>query len=557
VRLAASAIVLFAALLLLPGLGRMRAMENTDARYLEVSRAMYASGDWLVPRLAGHPHLDKPPLTYWAAALGYAAVGVTPLAGRLLEQLALSGTALLVMLGSRRLCGWEAAFSAALVFLTFALPFVVSRGLSTDLFQLLFFSGAMLAFLRGVQDRGEPAAVALAFLLLGASMNAKGPIALFVAAAVWLPFLALTRGRTHLSGRALALGLVLFTLVGAPWYMALGLRDPDVLRFWLGTQLLGRVTGAAHGIYHSHGPFYLLGAWPLVLLPWTPLVGLALWRLRPRRGFRSADAVDLYLLLWAIVPVLFFSIPRSKIVTYLLPGFPAAALAIARAHEKELPTDRGARRALLACAGLACTLALVLAAVLLWPSWIRSSRFQTDLLIGRQPFAAGLLTVAALGASGIRRFARGEASLGSGVLVAALGTSLVFVLGFNALAPGFASWREEGLVARSVPGAWLLDYGVDRVSALFYFGSVERFESTRTLEQQRRHPPRGPELEAPAEAGIALMRGEEPVFAITKERFASELIDATGAVIVRRRPGWVLLANRAAQQALASPRKGR
>ena len=87
----AAILLVCAALLLLPGLGRMRATENTDARYLEISRAMYASGDWLVPRLAGRPHLDKPPLTYWAASLGYAALGVTPFAGRLLEQLVLAG----------------------------------------------------------------------------------------------------------------------------------------------------------------------------------------------------------------------------------------------------------------------------------------------------------------------------------------------------------------------------------------------------------------------------------------------------------------------------------
>ena len=65
----------------------MRAFENTDARYLEISRAMLESGDWLVPRLAGEPHLDKPPFTYWAAAAGYNALGVRPLAARIVSNL--------------------------------------------------------------------------------------------------------------------------------------------------------------------------------------------------------------------------------------------------------------------------------------------------------------------------------------------------------------------------------------------------------------------------------------------------------------------------------------
>src|SRR4030095_4654661 len=208
-----------AALLLLPGLGRMRATENTDARYLEISRAMHASGDWLLPKFAGRPHLHTPPLTYWAASLGYAALGVTPFAGKLLEQLAVAGTALLVAFGGRRWLGREPSLAAALVFLSSGLVFATSRVLATDLFQLVFFTAAMLAFLRGVTGSGRSASVVLAFALLGASMNAKGPIALFVAGAIWLPFLALTRAQTRISGRAIALGLAAFVVLGAPWYL--------------------------------------------------------------------------------------------------------------------------------------------------------------------------------------------------------------------------------------------------------------------------------------------------------------------------------------------------
>src|SRR5262245_7543905 len=115
----------------------MRATENTDARYLEISRAMHASGDWLLPRFAGRPHLDKPPLSYWAASAGYAGFGVTPFAGKLLEQLAVAGTALVVAFGGRRWCGRDASLAGALVFLTSGLVYSTSRVLATDLFQLL------------------------------------------------------------------------------------------------------------------------------------------------------------------------------------------------------------------------------------------------------------------------------------------------------------------------------------------------------------------------------------------------------------------------------------
>ena len=535
----------------------MRAMENTDARYLEISRAMHASGDWLVPRLTGRMHLDKPPLTYWAASLGYAALGETPFAGRLLQQLALACTALAVGLGARHWLGRRAAFDAALVLLSSGLVFATSRILATDLWQLLFFTGAMLAFLRGVEAPGRPGAVVLAFGLLGASANAKGPIALFVAAAIWLPFLWLSRGRTVISGRSLALGLVLFLAIGAPWYVALGVRDPEILSEWIRVQLLARLTGSAPDIGHSHGPFYLLGSWPLTLLPWTPLAWLALWRLRPARGWRQAEPLDLYLLLWATVPVLFFSIPRTKIATYLLPALPGTALAIARALETGRLADRAARRALAGSVALAGGMALALAAAVLWPAGLRSNRFEVELLVARPAFAAALAAVALGTPLVLARLARGPGVPARVLRPAALASGLIFVIGYNALAPGFASWREEGLLARSVPGARLLAYGVDRISALYYFGDVDRylFAHGRT-EEQRKGQRDSDAPGASPEEGLALLRSEQPVFCLTKEKDAAGLMEKSGAVIVHRRLRTVLLANPAAQRALAAQEAG-
>jgi 4-amino-4-deoxy-L-arabinose transferase len=554
VRRDGSILLVLAALLLLPGLGRMRAMENTDARYLEISREMHASSDWLVPRLAGRMHLDKPPLTYWAASLGYAVLGETPFAGRLFQQVALACTALVVGLGGRRWLGRKAAFDAALVLLSSGLVFATSRILATDLFQLLFFTGAMLAFLRGVEAPGRPGAVVLAFGLLGASANAKGPIALFVAALIWLPFLWLTRGQTRISGRSLAVGGVLFLALGAPWYLVLWGRDPDILSHWVRVQLIARLTGS---VGHSHGPFYLLGSWPLALLPWTPLAWLALWRLRPRAGWRRADALDLYLLLWATVPVLFFSLPRTKIASYLLPALPGAALAIARALETGRLEDRTARRALMASVALASGLALTLAATLLWPAWVRSDRFELELLVARPAFAAALAALALLTPVTIARLSRTPGSSARALPATALATGMIFVLAYNALAPGFASWREEGLLARSVPGARFLAYGVDRLSALYYFGDVEHylFAHGRT-EQQRQSRPDQDAPGASPEEGLRILREEQPVFCLTKEKFAAGLIEASGAVILRRRLQTVLLANPAAQRALAAHREG-
>jgi len=475
---------------------------------------------------------------------------VTPFAGKLLEQLAVAASALLIGLGGRRWLGREASFTAALVFLSSGLVFATSRTLATDLFQLVFFTGAMLAFWRGVEAPGRPAAVVLALALLGASMNAKGPIALFVAASIWLPFLVLLRGHVRVPGRAWALGGLLFVLLGAPWYVALSLHDPHQLETWLRVQLLARVSGASPDIRHLHGPFYLIGSWPLALLPWTPLLLLALWRLRPREGWRRADPLDLYLLLWTLVPLVFFSIPRSKIATYLLPGLPGAAFAIARAHATGRLADRAARRALLASAGLAPGMALALAAGLLWPARLGSGRFETELLAARPAFAAALGAAALL--TVVLAVRLGPPSLRS-LRATALATGAIYCLGFSAFAPGLASWRDEGLLARSVPGSWLLAYGVTRVSALYYFGDADHYLFARGISEAERGTGHDEDsVAATSDEGLALLRREEPVFCLTKKRLAPKLIEQTGSREVSRRLGTVLLANPAAQRALAA-----
>src|SRR5204863_6940223 len=64
-------------------------------------------------------------------------------------------------------------------------------------------------------------------------------------------------------------------------------------------------------------PYFLGGA-----LPWTFVV---LGRRLDRR-----DRTNLYLLLWIVVPFLFFSLSQSKRPQYILPLVPAVALLVAR-----------------------------------------------------------------------------------------------------------------------------------------------------------------------------------------------------------------------------------
>ena len=149
----------------------------------------------------------------------------------------------LLVAHARRLLPHAWAAVAGLALLTCPLVFGDSRVLSTDLFQLFFLTWALLLLYEGTLGRGDPVRVALALALLGASMLAKGPIALLVAAAIVAPYLALSRGSTRLPLAGVGLGLVLFAAIGLPWYAVMVADDPARVQTFLVDQLLGRAAG--------------------------------------------------------------------------------------------------------------------------------------------------------------------------------------------------------------------------------------------------------------------------------------------------------------------------
>ena len=57
-------------------LGGIGLMGPDEPRYAGVAREMYASGDYVTPRLGGETWFEKPALMYWLAAAGFAVVGV-------------------------------------------------------------------------------------------------------------------------------------------------------------------------------------------------------------------------------------------------------------------------------------------------------------------------------------------------------------------------------------------------------------------------------------------------------------------------------------------------
>ncbi|MCW8133696.1 MAG: hypothetical protein KIS92_25345, partial [Planctomycetota bacterium] len=154
-----------------------------------------------------------------------------------------------------------------------------------------------------------------------------------------MAFLAFTYFGMRAYWRAGRYGWAALLLLGlsAWWYAVLlgtmGLEDFRKL-------VLFEVVGRLQGKVHSEPVFYYLVIMLAVFFPWSaaliPSIGCACRRVTHRLPLRapSPEAVravaDPFLVAWLLGVVIFFSIPKAKLATYVLPAFPAAALLTAR-----------------------------------------------------------------------------------------------------------------------------------------------------------------------------------------------------------------------------------
>lgn len=299
-----------------------------EPRYAQVAREMLARHDWVTPVLGGVPWLEKPPLFYWQAMLAYAVFGVNDFAARLPSAVDATLMVLAVFLFLRRFRP-EFQLDGALITASGVAVIGFARAASTDMPLAAMFTIGMLAWYAW---HGTSRKVCLAFfyIFIGLGVLAKGPVALFLAGLV-IGIYALMRKNLRLVTRTLWLpGILLFCLVALPWYVLVQLRNPEFLRVFILQHNLERF---GSNLYHHREPFWFYIPIALLgLLPWTAFVVDAVI-VNARRWWNERravprDGLGLFLLIWLIVPIFFFSLSQSKLPGYILPALPAGSLLI-------------------------------------------------------------------------------------------------------------------------------------------------------------------------------------------------------------------------------------
>lgn len=317
--------LLFCALLLSSGIFSRNLFEQSEGRYGSLAAAMVRTGDWLVPHLNGIPHFEKPPLSMWAMALSLEVFGESEgalrIPGVLAALVALAAAWRLGALGGTRRAGLSVAFLLAC-----PLFFGMARVVTTDIYLAACAAAALAATARALGEadpRRAGRSLDLAALAAGLGFLVKGPVILVL---TLLPALleALWSKRSGGVRRLFApRRVLLFLVVALPWFLAVALREPGLLEWFL-TKRTVAVLASSKG-FHSGPVYFYLPIFLVGLLPAGPLLLLA-----GRAGWRrlAGDGRGRLLLLAVVVPFGVFSLSASKLATYLLPlAVPVAVLA--------------------------------------------------------------------------------------------------------------------------------------------------------------------------------------------------------------------------------------
>ena len=382
------------------GLGRQAVTDSDEAFYAEAAREMVETGDWLTPRFNYEDRWQKPVLYYWLTAATYVVAGPTEWAARWWSALAGLGLVLLTWVSARRMFGSDdVTWLAAAIVATCYGYFAMARLALPDLPLACLTT---LAIWAGLERRFAllGAAVGLGFLM-------KGPVALAVPAVVLVPVWRREGVLTALRVRDVVVGAGVFAVVGLPWYAAMTVEHGTAYleSFFVGDNLERFATdrfNAPRAIWF-YVPIVIGGMMPwsafLLVLPARSLFAVV-------RRHRLLAAEEWKLLLWALMPLLLFTLSIGKQPRYILPVLPPLAILAARSIVSRLRSASGepGNRELSGATFVTAVLFAAMAVLLFRGRVLFIGAYPWLTVIGIGALAASAADLAALAASG--RWAR-------------------------------------------------------------------------------------------------------------------------------------------------------
>lgn len=320
-------------------LGSIGLIDVDEPRYAEAGREMLESGNFVVPYFNYIVRFDKPILFYWLEAFSMNIFGVNEFAARLPSVLSalLCGGIFCYFLNTFYGIGL-ATLGTLILFSSFEF-IALARFSITDMTLAGFISSSIICFFLGyseiinshrffkLQINESSLWYILGFLFLALAVLTKGPIGVLIVGLVLFPFFWWIKKLDYFfKNKSFWLGFILFFIIVLPWYVLVHLKtNGEFTKVFFGLHNLSRYTSVVSG--HKGSIFYYLPVVFLGFLPWTFFLVQAIKSIF-KSGLKSLlnspkEQLPWFFLWWFLIIFLFFSFSRTKLLTYILPLFPA------------------------------------------------------------------------------------------------------------------------------------------------------------------------------------------------------------------------------------------
>lgn len=325
-------LVAITSFLFLFSLGSMALTDPDETFYAQTAKEMYNAHDWVTPRIFGQPQFEKPALYYWLVMLSYTVFGIGEFAARFPSAIfGILGVIGVYFLG-RTIFSPLTGFLSGLALATSAQYIILSRACVTDMVLMAFILFSLAFFIKAWITEKKIYYIASSIMAALAVLT-KGPIGLFIPGAIILLYLVLSHQIRELKKIPIFWCIFVFFIISLPWYIAVTRIHGDTFTgHFFGFQNVTRFLHPEHRIGIS--PFFYIPVIIAGLFPWT--IFLFFGAQNMRKGTEDICRIKgcrLFLLLWFLVVFIFFSISRTKLVTYIFPLFPVMAIVVGRFWE--------------------------------------------------------------------------------------------------------------------------------------------------------------------------------------------------------------------------------
>ncbi|CAA7621628.1 glycosyltransferase family 39 protein [Magnetospirillum sp. UT-4] len=391
--------------LYVPGLASLPPLDRDESRFMQATRQMLETGDFIRIQFQDEMRAKKPAGAYWLQALSVdllshpASTQAWPY--RLPSLLAAWAAVLMTFAFGRSLLGERPALVGAVVLASTLMLTLEAHQAKSDAILLACAVAAQGILVRiyvaarardmaggggGGGGGASPVAMPgtmekLAFWLVqGIAILVKGPVVPVISLLTIAALSIADRNVRWINALKPILGSAVAAAVAVPWFAAVSQATGGA---FVGEAVQGDLLPKLLGAHESHGGFpglYLVLAtltfWPGSLLLWPALAGA--WGQRRRLAFRA-------LLAWAVPAWLMFELIPTKLPHYVLPAFPALALMVGALATEGLEAFH--RRAARVWYGTWCAVGLALAAAAV----LLPIRFGSGFDAGTLAAAAGIV----------------------------------------------------------------------------------------------------------------------------------------------------------------------